>query len=253
MLLITFLFSLLIGSFLNVCIYRIPRHESIIFPGSHCTSCGAQIRPYDLIPVFSFLMLHGKCRSCKSAISTRYPLVELITAVLITGQYWIWGFSVRFLLLAALSAILVVITMVDLDHQLILNSFVLAIAALGVLYVLIIRVPQFGFAGLLDSVIGMLVGGCLFFLISVVSGGGMGGGDIKLMAALGLWFGWKAVLLLIFISFITGALVSVILLLFYKKKKKDAIPFGPFIAFAAYFVSLYGTQLLHWYSQYIVL
>jgi len=249
---ITFLFGLFIGSFLNVCIYRIPRHESIVFPGSHCTSCGTQIRPYDLIPVVSYLVLGGKCRTCKSAISLRYPLVELVTGVLMAVQYWKWGFSLRFVLFAALTAVLIVVTAVDLDHQLILDGFVLAIAALGVLYVFMVQIPQSGLSALLDSLIGMLIGGGLFLLISAVSRGGMGGGDIKLMAALGLWFGWKMLLLLIFVAFIVGALVSAVLLFLRKKGKKDGIPFGPFIAAAAYFISICGPELLRWYFRFVM-
>lgn len=252
MLFITFVFGLLIGSFLNVCIYRIPRHESIVFPGSHCTSCGASIKPYDLVPVVSYLILQGKCRSCKSPISPRYPIVELTTAVLIVGQAWKRGLSIEFFMFATLTAILIVITMVDIDHHLIPDGFNLTVAAVGVLYLLGVRVHQVGFSALLDGAISSALGAGLFLLISVISKGGMGGGDIKLVAALGLWFGWKELLLLLFIAFVVGAFLSVLLLLLRRKGRKDGIPFGPFLAFAAYLVSLFGTNLLQWYFQCVI-
>ncbi len=249
MLFFLFLIGLLIGSFLNVCIYRIPRRESIVFPGSHCTSCGAPLKSYDLIPVVSFLWLGGKCRTCKNPISPRYPAVELTTAVLITLQGWIWGLSFSFFLYAALSAVLIVVTMIDFDHQVIPDSLVLIIAALGLIYRLFICLPRFGLSALLDGAAGFLLGGALFLLIAVVSRGGMGGGDIKLTAALGLWFGWKLLLLMVFLSFVSGALVSAVLLLTHLRGRKDAVPFGPFLAFAAYLVSLCGNELIQWYLQ----
>ncbi len=247
-----FLFGLLIGSFLNVCIYRIPRHESIAFPGSHCTSCGAPIKPYDLVPVVSYLILQGKCRSCKSPISARYPIVELATAVLITGQAWKYGLSGEFFMFAMLTTILIVIAMVDIDHHLIPDGFNLTVATTGILYLLGVRVHQVGFSALLYGVLGSVLGAGLFLLIAVISKGGMGGGDIKLVAALGLWFGWKGLLVLLFIAFVIGAIVSVLLLLLRRKGRKDGIPFGPFLAFAAYLVSLFGTDLLQWYLQYTI-
>ena len=251
MLVVTFMYGLLIGSFLNVCIYRIPRHESIVFNGSHCTSCGTPIKFYHLIPVVSYVLLKGKCRYCKSPISPVYPLVELITAVLITVLCWKWGLTLSFFLLAALTAVLITVTMVDYYHQIIPDRFMLLIAVLAVAFLLGIKYPQQGFSALVDSIIGFSLGGGIFLLIALVSKGGMGGGDIKLMAVLGLWFGWKKILLLMLMAFVTGALISVPLLLLRRKSGKDAIPFGPFIALAAYIISLYGDELLQWYSQLV--
>lgn len=253
MLFATFLFGLLIGSFLNVCIYRVPRQESIVFPASHCACCGTPIKHCDLIPVVSFLLLRGKCRSCNCAISARYPLVELATATLLCIQNWRWGSSVSFVLFAALTAVLIVVTMVDYDHQIIPDRFIVIIAILGLCYLFAVRFWQAGSVAVLDSIIGCLLGGGLFFLIAVVSKGGMGGGDIKLVAALGLWFGWKQLLLLIVLSFVLGAIISVFLLLRHKKTGKDGIPFGPFIALAAYLVSLFGQEWLLWYSQWLMM
>jgi leader peptidase (prepilin peptidase)/N-methyltransferase len=236
----------MIGSFLNVCIYRIPRNESIAFPGSHCTTCGKPIKAYDLIPVLSFLFLGGKCRMCKETISVRYPLVELTTAVLITSQAWRFGITPEFFFYAAMTAVLIVITMIDLDLQIIPDRLVAALGILGLLYVFFIRFPQYGVSTLYNSAIGFVIGGLFFLLIAIVSNGGMGGGDIKLMAVLGLWFGWQKLLVLMFLTFISGAIISVFLLM-KAKKMKDGIPFGPFIAFAAYIVSIFGSGIIVWY------
>jgi leader peptidase (prepilin peptidase)/N-methyltransferase len=249
MLLLVFLYGLLVGSFLNVLIYRIPRNESIVFPGSHCPSCGASLHFFDLIPVVSYIMLGGKCRYCKGPISPRYPIVELVTASLITVQAWRRGINPSFFLFAALTAILVAVTMIDYDCQIIPDSLVLLITILGALHLYYVLLPSFGKAVLLDRAAGFLLGGGLFFLIAVVSRGGMGGGDIKLAAALGLWFGWKELLLLIFTAFVTGAIVSVFLLVTHIKGRKEGIPFGPFLAFSAYLVSLYGSELMNWYLR----
>lgn len=161
------------------------------------------------------------------------------------------GLSIEFFMFAAWTAVLIVIAMVDFDHQLIPDGFNLTVAALGVVY-LGIRFHQAGFPALLDGVVSSLLGAGLFLLISVISKGGMGGGDMKLVAALGLWFGWKELLLLLFIAFVVGAIVSVLLLLLRRKGRKDGIPFGPFLASAAYLVSLFGTELLQWYFQFSI-
>lgn len=249
MLLLIFLFGLLIGSFLNVCIYRIPRNESIVFPGSHCTACGGYLRSCDLIPVVSYLLLGGRCRYCKCTISPRYPLVELTTAVLITLQVWQRGITASFFLCAALTAVLIVVAMIDFDHQIIPDGLVLVIAVLGLAQLILVLLPQLGLVVLLDHTAGFFLGGGVFFLIAVISRGGMGGGDVKLAAVLGLWFGWKQLLLLVFVAFVSGAFVSVILLLTHIKGRKEGVPFGPFLAAAAYLVSLFGSELVHWYLQ----
>jgi leader peptidase (prepilin peptidase)/N-methyltransferase len=175
--------------------------------------------------------------------------VELLTASLITLQGFLKGITLSFFLYAALTAALITVAMIDLDCQIIPDSLVLSIAALGAAHLLLVLLPQYGAPVLMEHAIGFFVGGGLFFLIAVVSRGGMGGGDIKLAAALGLWFGWKELLLLIFTAFLSGALISVILLLTHIKGRKEGIPFGPFLAFAAYLISLYGSEIIHWYLR----
>lgn len=244
---LVFIYSLLAGSFLNVCIYRIPREESIVFPGSHCPQCGTKLKPLELIPVLSYLALGGKCRTCGERISLRYPMVELSTAILVTLQFHLLGLGLPFLFFSLMTLILIVMTMIDYDHQIIPDGLTLILLVLGALYLLTVVIPNQGFAGLIPRGIGFLLGGGLFLLIAVASGGGMGGGDIKLMAVLGIWFGWQQLLLLMMLSFISGAVISVGLLVLKIKGRKEAIPFGPFIALAAYLTSLFGNELILWY------
>ncbi|WP_291402536.1 prepilin peptidase [Acidaminobacter sp.] len=244
---LVFVYSLLVGSFLNVCIYRIPREMSIVFPGSHCTSCDTRLKAYELIPLFSYIALGGKCRTCGEKISARYPMVELITALLVTLQFHILGLNLTFAFFAIMTFILIVMTMIDYDLQIIPDGLTLILGIVGILYLAAVIVPAQGFSALIPRGIGFLLGGGLFLLIAIVSNGGMGGGDIKLMAVLGLWFGWQHLLLLMMLSFVSGALISVALLAFRIKGRKEAIPFGPFIALAAYLTSIFGNELVTWY------
>lgn len=255
-----FVFGLVIGSFLNVCIYRLPREESVINPPSHCTACGAFLKPMDMVPVLSYLLLRGCCRFCGARFSARYALVELLT-----GGLFIWCFSVvgqETLLAKALifTAFMVVITFIDYDHQLILDKVLLWFASIGALINLL---PQFAVWVMprlelhhliffphvvwLDMLLGTLVGGGLMLLIAIVSRGGMGGGDIKFAAALGLWFGWKLTLLILLLAFVIGGVSGVVLMGLRIKKRKDYIPFGPFITIAAFIGLLYGQVILTWY------
>lgn len=244
---LVFVYSLLAGSFLNVCIYRIPREESIVFPGSHCTKCGTKLMVLELIPVISYLFLRGRCRTCDERISLRYPMVELGTAVLVTFQFHLMGMRLPFLFFSIMTLILITMTMIDFDHQIIPDGLNLTLGLLGAVYLLAVVIPDQGIVGLIPNAIGFFLGGGLFLLIAVVSNGGMGGGDIKLMAVLGLWFGWQQLLLLMMISFVSGAVISLALLALKIKGRKDMIPFGPFIALAGYLTSIYGNELILWY------
>lgn len=220
---------------------------SIVFPGSHCTSCETKLKAYELIPLFSYIALGGKCRTCGEKISARYPMVELMTALLVTLQFHLIGLNFTFAFFAIMTFILIVMTMIDYDLQIIPDGLTLILGIVGLLYLAAVIVPTQGFAALFPRGIGFLLGGGLFLLIAVVSNGGMGGGDIKLMAVLGLWFGWQHLLLLMMLSFVSGALISVALLTFKIKGRKEAIPFGPFIALAAYLTSIFGSELITWY------
>ena len=244
---IIFVFSIFVGSFLNVCIYRIPREESIVFPGSHCTECNTQLKPWELVPVFSWIWLRGKCRTCSVRISARYPAVELLTGVLVALVYSVFGLTINFAFIALLTLLLIVMTFIDLDHQIIPDGLTMILAAAGMIYLAYGRITGTGLT-IGQAALGILIGGGFFLVIAVVSNGGMGGGDIKLMAALGLWFGWRGILMVMFLSFIIGGIVSVGLLIARKAGRKQMVPFGPFIAVGAYVTALYGDRIWLWYT-----
>ena len=239
--------GIIIGSFLNVCIYRIPKEESIVFPPSHCTYCSQPLKWYDLIPIFSYLSLNGKCRYCGGAISPRYPFVELLNGLLYLLLFYYFGLSLNFVFYALITSILIVISFIDYDTLEIPDGLVLGILVLTVANKFIshsIYKTPFYF---LDSLWGFLAGGLIFLAIAIVSKGAMGGGDIKLVSVLGFILGLKKTLLHIFLSFLIGAIFSLCLLLSGKKGRKDAIPFGPFINIAFIIVILYGNDIINWY------
>lgn len=241
------IYGLIIGSFLNVCIYRIPREESIAFPSSHCPNCSTSLKWYDNIPLFSYLSLKGKCRYCGSKISIQYPAIEVLNAIIYIVLFYYFDFSLDFIFYALISSVLIVITFIDLKEMIIPDVLVLTILILSVLYKMlnyfIYNIPF----NIMESVLGLLLAGGLFLLIIVLSKGGMGGGDMTLIAALGFILGIKNILLNIFLSFLLGAIISIILLATKIKTKKDPIPFGPFIILAFYIVVLWGEQLVDLY------
>ncbi|MEW9123783.1 MAG: prepilin peptidase [Thermotaleaceae bacterium] len=242
----------LIGSFLNVCILRIPKKQSIVYPPSHCTNCNRFLKPLDLIPIFSYMLLKGRCRYCGDRVAIRYPLVELLTGIIFLSLYLKYGFSISYIFLVSLSSILICITFIDYDHQIIPDELLLLGSVLALLY----KLSTYFFNGqpiqLLNDIWGLLLGGGFFFLIAVISNGGMGGGDIKMMAMLGFWFGWRNIILIALLAFIIGSILSVILLAFKLKTRKDTIPFGPFIAIATITVILYGELILGWYMKHFL-
>lgn len=242
MIFMLFILGLLIGSFLNVCIYRLPQNQSIITPPSHCMICNSRLKPWDLIPVISYLLSRGRCRYCGTAFSGRYALVELLTASLFVWCLEVFGPTPELIKALILTAFFIVITFIDYDHQLILDKVLLWLSGAGVVINLWI-----GSVSPLDMLIAGLIGGGLLLIIALVSGGGMGGGDIKFAAALGLCFGWQYLLLTLLLSFVFGGIGGVLLLVFKIKSRKDFIPFGPFIALAALFTLLYGNNMITWY------
>lgn len=236
------LLGLSIGSFLNVCIYRIPQGQSILYPPSHCTQCQRQLQIIDLIPVLSYVLLQGRCRYCGASYSSRYALVELLTGCLFIWCYTIFGIGFPLIKALILTSFLLVITYIDYDHQLILDKVLLFMAGAGALIECL--TPS---VGLLSMLVGSLTGGGLLLLIAIASKGGMGGGDIKLATVLGIYLGAKLTLLALFLSFVIGGVVAVFILLFKHKGRRDCIPFGPFIAAGAFLSLLYGQELIRWY------
>lgn len=235
--------GLIIGSFLNVCIWRLPRQESLIRPSSHCPSCNAPVAFYDNIPIISYLLLMGRCRSCGHPISWRYPLVELINGLGYWMLLWQHGLGWPFVIYATLFSALLVITFIDLDHQIIPDRITLPGMVIGLIAAATI-LPH----GLKNGLGGFLLGGGLFYLIAVLSRGGMGGGDIKMIAMVGAFLGWQGVLLTIFLGALLGSIFGLFLMLFMGKGRKTPVPFGPFLSLGTMIALFWGPQIILWYK-----
>ena len=239
-----FCFGLAVGSFANVCIHRLPRKESVVVPGSHCPACSAAVRPLDNIPVISYIVLGGKCRDCATRISPIYSVIETVTAVLLLAGFFKFGLSFDFMVYAAVAPALVIITAIDIEHQIIPDVITLPGIALG----LAVGTYTIGYT---DSLLGFFMGGGLFYLLAVLSNGGMGGGDIKYISAAGALLGWQKVLLVIFIGALLGSVVGVFQIAVQKKTRKSLIPFGPFLATSTLITLFYGNSLIRLYSDYL--
>ena len=220
-----FLAGLVVGSFLTVAIARLPARQSLWSPRAACPACGSPIGAYDTIPLLSFALLRGACRYCRSPISWRYPVVEAVTGGLFALAFWRFGVSAALLPALVLLAALVVITGIDLAHQLIPDRITLPGIAVGLMANIV--TGQVSWAG---SVIGAAAGAMIFFAIIVLTRGGMGGGDMKLAAMLGAFLGWPAGLFAFFIAVMLGSVVSMTLLISGRRGRKDLLPFGPFLA-----------------------
>jgi leader peptidase (prepilin peptidase)/N-methyltransferase len=244
---VSIILGAMIGSFLNVCIFRLPKEESIIWPGSHCPHCKKQIKFYDNIPLISYLLLKGKCRHCKKPISFQYPLIEGITALSSLFLIMKFGPSLSYLFYFAFVAALIVITVIDLYHQIIPDAISLPGIGVGLLASLLI--PQITF---FNSLIGILLGGGSLFIVAtfyqwLFKREGMGGGDIKLLAMIGAFLGWKAVLLTILLSSFIGSVTGILMMVVKGKDFKYAIPFGPFLSLGAVISLFYGQNIINWY------
>jgi leader peptidase (prepilin peptidase)/N-methyltransferase len=242
-----FIFGAAVGSFLNVCIFRLPKGESIVFPPSHCTRCDYKIRFYDNIPIISYLLLGGKCRSCREPISVQYPVVELLNGLLAVSLFIKFGPTLTFAVLFLLCAALVVITFIDLEHQIIPD--VISLSGIVVGFACSFFLPWLGW---FDSLTGILLGGGSLLLVAygyqlLTGKEGMGGGDIKLLAMLGAFLGWRSVPFIIFAASLAGSVIGVSVMLAKGKDSKLAIPFGPFLAFGAVLYIFFGQQLITWY------
>ena len=236
------LFGLVIGSFLNVVIARLPERRSLWRPASACPACGAAIAWYDNVPVLSFLALRGRCRACAVAISSRYPAVELLTGVAFLGAWLAFGPTGRFVVAAALLATLIAIAAIDLEHQIIPDAITLP----GILAGVLIGV---GTGVWLDALIGVAVGGGVFFAIILIQPRGMGGGDMKLGAMLGAFLGWKVLLFALFVAVTLGGALAITLLATGLRGRKDPIPFGPFLALGGATGLLWGERVVAWYLR----
>ena len=242
-----FILGLIVGSFCNVCIYRIPKNESIIYPASHCPKCRTTIRPFDNIPLLSYILLKGRCRNCGSKISIQYPIVEFLTGIIYLIIYLIYGLSIQSLIYTILSSALIIIAFIDLQEQIIPDIISLPGVVIGLILSFI--VPYMSF---INSVLGVLVGGGIILIIALVGSKifkkeAMGGGDVKLAAMIGAFLGWRYTIISLFLGFFLGALTGIILIMAKIKKRKDAIPFGPFLALGSIITLLWGEKILLWY------
>lgn len=237
---IIFLFGITVGSFLNVCIFRIPKKESIVTVPSHCVSCGKRLRPYELIPLFSYLFLRGRCSACKSRISPQYPLVEAANGVLWVIVFARFGAAVMFPAACLSCSALLVLSMIDARTTEIPNGCVLVILAMGLLNLV------FNLGSWRLYVIGFFAVSLPLYLIWMISGGAaIGGGDVKLMAACGLLLGWKNILLALFIGCVLGSVIHLSLMA--AKKVGRRLAMGPYLSAGVFLALLFGDALLGWY------
>ncbi|WP_461206959.1 prepilin peptidase [Clostridium sp. DL1XJH146] len=242
-----FVLGLLIGSFLNVCIYRIPNKESIAFPPSHCTNCDNRIKPYDLIPVLSWIILRGKCRYCGEKISVKYPLIELFTGILFMLIFIKYGYSVDTLKYLILACFLIVIGFIDFNTTDVYLVTTLPAFIIGVLFT---GVHFFNDQLITTYYIGAFFGYAIIAFIILVTKG-MGWGDAEILGVCGIFLGLKATILTFFLSVVLGAIIGVILIATKVKGRKDYIPFGPYIALAAFVSMFLGNELINWYMGYL--
>ncbi|MDA8138670.1 MAG: prepilin peptidase [Desulfobacteraceae bacterium] len=244
-----FIIGLCVGSFLNVCIYRLPAGRSIVRPASACGKCGTAIRWYDNLPIVSYIILRGRCRACGASFSIRYPLVELLTGLSALAVWQHMGGQPQSVIYFLFIAALLTITFIDIDHRIIPDSISLPGIPIGLLFCLFQLIPSMRW---LDSLLGILCGGGSLFVVAwtyqlLTGKEGMGGGDIKLLAMIGAFIGWKGVLFTIMASSFIGTLVGVAVMLSTRQGMKLAVPFGPFLAMGAVLYLFFGPQLIGWY------
>lgn len=232
--------GLLIGSFLNVCIYRIPINKSVAHGRSFCTNCKNTIKPYDLIPVLSYLILGGKCRFCKEKISIRYPSIEFLTGILYAIVFLRFGYTVQTIIMCALASILIVASMIDFDIMEIPNRLNILIVVLAIFSM--VTQPL----SIKEKIIGFFIVSVPTLLIAVLTKGGIGGGDIKLLASCGLLLGYKSILVATFIGVMIGGIVGMIKLIKHKQRKQE-MPLGPYLSIGIMIAALYGDVIFSYY------
>ena len=242
--LLVFIYGTLFGSFFNVVGLRVPLNQSIVKPRSHCPKCNHTLTTIDLIPVISYLLLRGKCRRCKAPISPFYPIIELITGILFMLAPILIGWSYDLIIAWTIISLMVIVFVSDIHYMIIPDKVLLFFSGL-----LLIERCFLPLAPWWDSIVGAAVGFTLLLLIAVVSKGGMGGGDIKLFAVIGLALGTKLVLISFFFSTFLGACFGIIGMLIGKVEKGKPMPFGPYIALGTVLAYFYGERIIRWYIQ----
>jgi leader peptidase (prepilin peptidase)/N-methyltransferase len=252
------LIGLAIGSFLNVVIHRLPRGGSVISPASQCPHCHYVLRAADNIPVLSYVLLGGKCRKCRAPISPRYPIIELVTGLVFVAHYLVFGWTGLLAIRLVFAAAMIALFAIDLEHHLLPDRITLPGIAAG------LAASLFFPPGLRDAVIGVLAGGGVLWLIGEAyfqyskwrtgeGEEGMGGGDVKMLAMIGAFLGWDLVILTLVLSSIAGAVIGMSVIALKRGGLKYALPYGTFLALAALAASLYGREIIDWYtSLYVV-
>lgn len=238
-----FILGTIIGSFLSVCICRIPAGESIVYPPSHCSNCKSNIKPYDLIPIISYVILKGKCRYCKEKISIKSPLMELFTGIMFFGLYLKYGLTLELIKYLILFSFLIVIGSIDYNTTDVYFSTTSTGIGIGILFLVInwyLKLP------VKTYFLGAIIGGIFILLIAVLTGG-MGFGDVEICILSGIYIGTKLTVLMLFLSFILGGAVGAVLIISKKKSRKDYIPFGPYISIATMIAVLFGEKIINWY------
>jgi leader peptidase (prepilin peptidase)/N-methyltransferase len=241
--------GLAFGSFLNVAIYRLPRRESLMWPASHCTSCSRPLAWFENIPLFGWLALGGRCRTCKARISVQYPIVELLTGAVFVAGYFIYGWTPLLAVRLLFAVAMIVLFTIDLHHQILPNVITLPGIVIG--FVASLFLPP----GWLSSLIGILAGGGVLFAISEIyyrtrGHEGLGMGDVKMLAMIGAFLGWPLMLLTLIIASFSGSIVGVGLLASGRGSMKFALPFGTFLAIGAIVAAVAGDPILDWYLGY---
>ncbi len=239
---IVFLFGLIIGSFLNVVIYRLPEEQSIVSPPSHCFNCETELKAWDLIPVFSYLLTKGRCRYCNKKISIQYPLVELGTAVVFLLLYWSVGWGIELLLYLFLASLIIVSSIIDLERMIIPNRITYFGIIAGFFSSLI-----FDHLSVLSSLVGIIIPAAVLLLIIILSRGGMGIGDVKLVAMIGSFLGPWVPLVALFIGSLIGAIILLPLIFKEPEWRKTKIPFGPLISLGSLLIMIWGEELISFY------
>jgi len=244
---LAFIFGACIGSFLNVCIYRIPAAVSIVHPGSRCPHCQTMIPFYDNIPIISYLLLMGRCRTCRTRISVRYPAIELLTGLFAVACSVSFGPTLQSLAVFAFLATLIVVTFIDLDHRIIPDA--ISLPGIPIFFLFSFAIPGITWQ---SSAAGILLGGGSLFAVAwgyqmLTGREGMGGGDIKLLAMIGAFVGWQGILFTLFAASAIGTIIGLLAMIRSKKGMRMAIPFGPFLSAGAVIDLFFGREIISWY------
>ena len=240
------LLGLAVGSFLNVCVYRLPRQRSVVCPASHCTACGCTLRWFENIPLLGYIALKGRCRTCRALISPAYPMIEVVTAVLFVLQYWHVGWQPLLGARLVFCSVMVVLFVIDLQHRLLPNVITLPGIAMG------LGLALFFDPGWIDALIGTVVGGGGLLGVAEVyyrvrGKEGLGMGDVKMLAMIGAFLGWQLMFVTLLLASVVGSVIGIGILILGLGDSQYALPLGSFLAIAAVAATVTGEPMVRWY------